>query len=225
MIRLVLFDIDGTLIQTEGAGVKAFAKVCATEFGVLNGTAQLRFAGRTDSSLAREFFLAHGIEPRAENFERFFDRYVFWLDHLLGHSSGRILPGVEDLLSALGALPQVPTLGLLTGNIRLGAQIKLRHFQLWDRFTTGGFGDDDEDRNRIAVVARDRGARLLGETLRGEEILVIGDTPRDIECAQAIGAKMLAVATGSYRLEQLREHAPTWAAPGLDHVSAREVCQ
>ncbi len=225
MIRLVLFDIDGTLIQTGGAGERAFAKVCATEFGAPHGTARLNFAGRTDPSIVREFFGQHQIEPSADNFRRFFDRYVFWLDHILGHLPGRVLPGVEEMIDEWRALPRGPALGLLTGNIRLGAQIKLRHYHLWECFATGGFGDDHEDRNQIAVVARERGHRLLGEKLRGEQILVIGDTPRDIECARAIDAKCLAVATGSYRLDQLREHAPTWAVEALDHIPVRELCR
>src|ERR1043165_4129253 len=121
MIRLVLFDIDGTLILSGGAGEKAFARVFDTEFHVPNGTTQLRFAGRTDPSIVRQFFQNHHIEPSAENFRRFFDAYVFWLDHLVGQTTGSVLPGVRELIADLQALPRPPIIGLLTGNIRLGA--------------------------------------------------------------------------------------------------------
>lgn len=215
MFRLVLFDIDGTLIASGGAGEKAFGLVCEHEFGVRNGTARLHFAGRTDPAIVRDFFTQHGIEPSPENFRRFLERYVFSLDHLLGHLQGRVLPGVTMMLRALRASPKPPVVGLLTGNIRLGAQIKLGHFNLWQHFELGGFGDDHEDRNEIARVARQRGEGHVGRELRGEEILVIGDTPRDIECGRAIGARVLAVATGSYPLEQLKKEQPCWAVPTL----------
>ena len=224
MVRLVLFDIDGTLIHSGGAGQKAFARVCATEFNIPNGTASLSFAGRTDPAIVREFFLRHQIEPSAENFQRFFDCYVFWLDHLLGQLEGQVLPGAPELIHDIQALRRPPVVGLLTGNIHLGAQIKLTHYQLWDHFRIGGFGDDHEDRNQIAMIARDRGTRLLGKKLRGEEILVIGDTPLDIACANAIDAKILAVATGGYRREQLAEYSPTWAVEDLRHVVVKEIC-
>lgn len=224
MVRLVLFDIDGTLIRSGGAGVKAFGRAFATEFGISQGTERLQFAGRTDTGLVQEFFRRHDIEPTACNVQRFFDAYVFWLDHLLGQLNGGICPHVWEFLRDLRALPQPPLLGLLTGNIRLGAEIKLRHFQLWEEFQTGGFGDDHMDRNRIAAVARDRGSRVLKGKLRGEEILVIGDTPLDIECARAIDAKVLAVATGGLTLEQLQAHQPDWAVEDLRRVTAAEVC-
>jgi phosphoglycolate phosphatase-like HAD superfamily hydrolase len=124
----------------------------------------------------------------------------------------------------LRTLPKNPLLGLLTGNIRLGAEIKLRHFNLWREFEVGGFADDHEDRNQIANAARRRGASRLGGELRGEEILVIGDTPLDIRCARAIGAKVLAVATGGATLEELKRHEPDWAVADLTRVSAREIC-
>jgi phosphoglycolate phosphatase len=224
MVRLVLFDIDGTLIQSGGAGEKAFARVCEMEFKIPNGTAGLRFAGRTDPSIVREFFCRHQIEPAPENFQRFFERYVFWLDHLLGQTNGRVLPGAQELIHGMGGMPEPPLVGLLTGNVRLGAQIKLNHFRLWEYFQTGGFGDDHEDRNEIAAIARERGCRLLERNLRGEEILVIGDTPLDIACARAIQARVLAVATGGYALHQLLEHAPTFAASDLQQVCLQEVC-
>jgi phosphoglycolate phosphatase len=226
MVRLVLFDIDGTLIRSGGAGEKAFARVAEAEFGVPNGTARLHFAGRTDPSIVREFFVLYGIDPSRENFQRFFDRYVFQLDYLLGQLDGQVLPGVHRMIGELKNLPEPPLMGLLTGNIRLGAQIKLSHYQLWHNFQTGGFGDDHEDRNQLAIIARDRGAELLGrKLLGGEEILVIGDTPRDIECGRTIGARTLAVATGSYSLEQLRKDSPHWLVENLAEISVKKLCE
>ncbi len=224
MVRLVLFDIDGTLIQSGGAGEKAFAQVCDMEFKVPDGTAHLRFAGRTDTSIVRDFFVRHQIEPTPANFRRFFECYVFWLDHMLHQTPGRVLPGVVEMIGQMRSLAKSPVPGLLTGNIRLGAEIKLRHYKLWDSFVTGGFGDDHEDRNCVAGVARDRGQKLLGHKLRGDEILVIGDTPRDVECANAIGARILAVATGNYSREELSAHQPTWTLDTLEQASVRELC-
>lgn len=223
MVRLVLFDIDGTLIRTGGAGVRAFGKVFHTEFGALDGFDQMKFAGRTDYSLVREFFGFHQIPATAANFQRFFERYVFWLDHMLREGRTEICAGVPEFLAGLKALPKPPAIGLLTGNIRLGAEIKLQQVRLWDWFVTGAFADDHEDRNEIARIARERGCRLLGETLPPEAVLVVGDTPLDIRCARAIGAKVLAVGTGGASLEALREHHPDWAVPDLRAVQVREV--
>jgi phosphoglycolate phosphatase-like HAD superfamily hydrolase len=224
MIRLVLFDIDGTLVHSGGAGVKAFARTFASEFNVHNGVERMKFAGRTDTGLVREFFGHHGIPATPENAARFFTAFVHWLDHILAQSQSAECPGVRQWLRELRTLPKNPLLGLLTGNIRLGAEIKLRHFNLWREFEVGGFADDHEDRNQIANAARRRGASRLGGELRGEEILVIGDTPLDIRCARAIGAKVLAVATGGATLEELKRHEPYWAVADLTRVSAREIC-
>ncbi len=158
-----LFDIDGTLVRTGGAGIEAFRKVFATEFKATDGFERLKFSGRTDTGIIREFFNAHQIPMSPENRERFFERYVFWLDHILGQqSNGRFVRGVREFIRDLRALSHPPLLGLLTGNIRLGAEIKLRHFNLWEEFETGAFADDAEDRNQIAAVARERGSKLLG---------------------------------------------------------------
>ncbi|HTV76361.1 MAG TPA: HAD family hydrolase [Candidatus Baltobacteraceae bacterium] len=224
MIRLVFFDIDGTLVHTGRAGSQAFAKTFATEFKAVDGLEKINFAGRTDVNLVREFFGYNQIPATPENFQRFFERYVFWLDQILAQSQTRICPGVRELLSDLRALPNPPMLGLLTGNIQLGAEIKLRHFNLWEQFEFGGFADDHEERDLIAAAAYTRSHRVLGEKLRGEEIIVVGDTPLDIRCGRAIGAKVLAVATGGAKPEELKKHKPDWLVQDLTQISARQIC-
>jgi phosphoglycolate phosphatase-like HAD superfamily hydrolase len=224
VIRLVLFDIDGTLIRTGGAGVNAFGRAFETEFQIPNGAAQIKFSGRTDTSIAREMFLQNGVEPSPANLSRFFDSYVFWLDYLLTQTNGAVVAGVWEFIHQLHGLPDRPAMGLLTGNIRLGAEIKLRHYELWELFQTGAFADDHEDRDQIAAIAKNRGSRLLNQDLRGDQILVVGDTPRDIQCARAIGAKMLVVATGGAKLDELKAHEPDWLVENLTKVAAKAVC-
>jgi phosphoglycolate phosphatase len=129
-----------------------------------------------------------------------------------------------EFIDGLLALSNPPMLGLLTGNVRLGAEIKLRRYQLWDVFETGAFADDHEDRNQIAVAALARGSRVLGRQLRGEEIVVVGDTPHDIRCGQFIGARTLAVATGGAKLDELKKHQPDWVVGDLMQIGASEVC-
>jgi phosphoglycolate phosphatase-like HAD superfamily hydrolase len=223
MLKLVLFDIDGTLIRTGGAGVHAFTRTGAAEFHVPDGMRQMQFAGRTDTSLVREFFTRHGIAATPENFRRFFDRYVFLLDHLLPQHPGGVCPGVRELLAGLRALPQPPLLGLQTGNIRLGAEIKLRHYGLWGWFEVGGFGDDSESRGELTRLAVERAARRLGHRLAPEAVLVVGDTPHDVDCARAVGARVLAVATGGATREQLAARSPDWLVDDLTAIRAADL--
>ena len=223
MIRLVLFDVDGTLVHTGRAGSQAFAKTFATEFKAHDGVEKIRFAGRTDVNLVREFFGIHNIPATPQNFERFFERYVFWLDQIVAQTNGALCRGAREFVDQLLALRRPPVLGLLTGNIRLGAEIKLRRYGLWDMFHTGGFADDHEDRDHIAAAAFERGRRILGKNLRPEEVVIVGDTPFDIRCGKFIGAKVLAVATGGATLAELKQHQPTWAVEDLTAVKAAEI--
>lgn len=224
MVKLVLFDIDGTLVRTGRAGVKAFAKAFATEFGLHDGSERLKFAGRTDMSLVREFFGLHSIDPTPEHFDRFFAVYLRYLEEIIVQCDGEIIPGVADFMSGLKKLPEPPLFGLLTGNVKRGAEIKLKHFRLWDRFEFGAFADDHEERDCIAAIARHRGEELLRQEITSEQVLVIGDTPLDVKCARAIKARIIAVATGGHPIAELREHRPDWAVEDLTRISAEQAC-
>jgi phosphoglycolate phosphatase len=224
MIKLVLFDIDGTLVRTGRAGVKAFAEAFATEFGMNGGSEKLKFAGRTDYSLVREFFSLHGIEATPAHFEKFFATYTTLLERIIVQSEGGVIPGAREFMRDLRRLKNPPAIGLLTGNIRRGAEIKLRHYSLWEEFQFGGFADDHEERDCIAAVARQRGCEFLGSKVHDQEVLVIGDTPLDIRCARAIGAKVIAVGTGGATVQDLKPFNPDWTVNDLTTVSAEEIC-
>ena len=224
MIRLVLFDIDGTLVLTGGAGTAAFTKTFAKQFDLHHGTEKMKFAGRTDVSLVREFFRIHNVTATQKHFDEFFEHYIFWLQHILEKNGGEMCRGVHEFIRDLSALPNPPVLGLLTGNLQLGAEIKLRHFGLWETFQFGGFADDHEERDQIAAAAFARARRVLGKNLQPEEVVVIGDTPFDVRCGKFIGAKTLAVATGGSKLEELKTTATDWAVADLTKISARDIC-
>lgn len=215
MIRIAFFDIDGTLIRTGGAGQRAFALAGEAAFGIPNGTGHMRFAGRTDTSLVREFLTHHGLAPSEEHFQRFFEHYLRLLGPELAGRQGGPCPGVREFLDSMERLALPPRLGLLTGNIRPGAEVKLRHYGLWGRFELGAYGDDSEDRNEIARIAFERARALLGPDLAPEEMLVVGDTVHDVRCGQAVGARVLGVGTGGGTVEELRAAGADWVVRDL----------
>jgi phosphoglycolate phosphatase len=212
-MHICFLDIDGTLVSTGGAGQAAFARALAADFGIEPINKDVLFAGRSDRAIAMDLFIHHGLEPTAENWERFRAAYVEHLDETLPAHEGRVLPGVVELLEALAARGDV-ALGLLTGNIREAARRKLIYYGLWDWFAFGGFGDVQMDRNLIAADALSAARRHLDERPRdghpdGEgQILVIGDTLNDIACGRAIGARCVAVPTGNTPAEVLRGARP-----------------
>ena len=207
-----LFDIDGTLIDSGGAGKASLDDAMCEEFRV-ERPAEVHLHGCTDRSIARSLFESHGITDNRENFQRFCAAYLRRLPHWLQHKNGRILPGVCDLLAWLSQRDDV-ALGLLTGNVARGAQIKLEHFGLYDYFEFGGYGDVSPDRHEVARAALAAAQRDLQTRLPRDghvdpnKTYVVGDTPHDIRCARAIGAREVAVSTGYYGPEELAAEDP-----------------
>ena len=207
---LYLFDIDGTLVDTGGAGMAALNEATREVFG--QDGPPLDLAGSTDLGIIANIHAHFGIEPTAERIAAYFEIYHSRLEWNLaqGGFPGRVLGGVTALLDEL-ANRSGATVGLLTGNTAGGAARKMRHFGLSSHFQFGAYGCDHADRNLLGPVALKRAAVHAGRNFTAEETLVIGDTPKDVACAHAMGARCLAVATGQFSAEALRAH-------GADHV-------
>ncbi len=214
MKLLLLWDIDGTLIASGGAGMRALETALRTVFGVDGSLHDIDFGGRTDHWIMRQVFVKFAIAATPENFARYFEGYMDALPAELAHVRARVLPGVREVLHAAAVHGQVAQ-GLLTGNLKRGAQVKLAHHGLWDHFPFGAFGDDSELRNELGPHAVRRAAERHGVEFSAANVWVIGDTPHDIACGKVIGARTLAVATGGYQLEELRAHTPTLVLENL----------
>lgn len=205
--HLLLFDIDGTLITSGGAGETALRHAVKERFGMEEDLSGITLAGATDARIARALLEKHGLAVTPENIAALLDAYLGFLRQRISLHPGRVLPGIVELLDGLRGRPDC-VLALLTGNIVAGAEVKLAHYGVWDYFEFGAFADDHHDRNELGKFARTRAQEKHGEEFPPERIFVIGDTPRDIECGRAIGARTVAIATGMYSREQLAEHAP-----------------
>ncbi|MCS7022661.1 MAG: HAD family hydrolase [Gemmataceae bacterium] len=217
-MTVLLFDIDGTLVRTGGAGKAAMEEALRSAFGVRQIQDGVPYAGRTDRAIARDLLRVHHIPPVEENITRLQRAYLDHLPRMLHQRGGTVCPGVVELLRTLSTVEGM-VLGLLTGNIREGARCKLAHFGLWDYFVGGGFGDEHEDRDdvaRAAVAALGLSPALAADATR--QVWVIGDTPLDIRCARAIGAHAVAVATGWHSPQELAAHRPDWLLPDLTCV-------
>jgi phosphoglycolate phosphatase-like HAD superfamily hydrolase len=201
-----LFDIDGTLLASGGAGKAALESSLCEEFRVPL-RAQIPYSGRTDRAIARDLLRAHEIDDTLENWQKLLTGYLARLPDSLNRHQGRVLPGIAHLLDELRRRTDV-SVGLLTGNVRAGARAKLGHYQLFERFSFGGFGDHHFDRDDVAREALAAVHAHVGSHVKSERIWVIGDTPLDVRCARAIGAQVAAVATGVHDLAQLEESAP-----------------
>ena len=207
---LYLFDIDGTLVDTGGAGMSALNEATREVFG--HEGPELDLAGSTDLGIIANIHSHFEIEPTQERIAAYFEIYHARLEWNLAHGGfpGRVFDGVVEILSELETRRST-TLGLLTGNTAGGAARKMHHFGLAGYFPFGAYGSDHADRNLLGPVALERAVAHAGRRFTPAETLVIGDTPKDIACAHAIGAKCLAVSTGRFSAAELRTY-------GADHV-------
>jgi phosphoglycolate phosphatase-like HAD superfamily hydrolase len=210
-VKLVLFDIDGTLLLSGGAGRRAINRALDEVFGS-PGSQDHPLDGKTDPQIVRELMrkAGHGDEHIDARMNELFARYVELLheEFLAPDHGARALPGVPQLLDALEARSDV-ILGLLTGNLAAGAKAKLAAVGIDpQRFRIGAYGSDHEHRPQLPAIARARTNHELGIDVRGESVVVIGDTPADLTCGRSIGASAIGVATGRYTVEELALHDP-----------------
>jgi phosphoglycolate phosphatase-like HAD superfamily hydrolase len=214
-VKLVLFDVDGTLLTASGAGRRALDRALREVYGTAGPIDAYDFRGGTDPQIVRDLLRLAGLDDAAIGGSEaaLYRRYEALLEAEVGDGSGvSVYPGVRELVETLGTRADT-VVGLLTGNIEAGARIKLQPTGLWPHFRFGAYGSDDSDRTRLPLVAARRAQALLGRSFGGPDTVIIGDTPRDIGCARAFGARAIAVATGWHSVDDLVAHRP-------DHVFA-----
>jgi phosphoglycolate phosphatase len=216
---LYLFDIDGTLVDTGGAGMQALQEATREIFG--HDGPSLDLAGSTDLGIIASIHAHFAIDPTPERIVEYFVAYQARLDWNLtnGLFKGKVFTGVTCLLDELSSRSNA-TIGLLTGNTSGGAASKVRHFDLAAYFPFGAYGCDHEDRNHLGPIALARAAIHAGRTFTPEETLIIGDTPKDIACAHAFGAKCLAVSTGQFSAAVLTAQGADYVVESLDQALA-----
>ena len=201
--KLLLWDIDGTILHTGKAGETALGHAMEKLYGVSKGLQGLEIAGRTDKWIVEQLLAREGLAHGEREIARFLDVYVERLAEELPRRQGGLHPGVWGILEEAHRRPDLVQ-GLLTGNIEKGARLKLLRYGVNHFFEFGAFADDSPVRNELGPHAKRRARDRHGEEFPPERIYIIGDTPHDVACARAIGAKAIAVATGSFSVEQLR---------------------
>ena len=222
-MKLVLFDIDGTLLWTDGAGRRSMEGALTELFGAA-GDPSYRYDGKTDQQIAREQMRAAGFDD-ATITARMDDVFAAYVNRLQAElegdaSAARLCAGVHPLLDALEA-HESTELGLLTGNIEQGARHKLSAVGLaFDRFRVNAFGSDHEERPQLPAVAQRRARELMGLDLKGDRMIIIGDTPADIHCGRSLGVRAIGVATGRYGVDELASHDPHAVFATLEDTDA-----
>jgi phosphoglycolate phosphatase len=214
----VLYDLDGTLLSTAGSGRRAMDQALR-ELGLADGLGAMRLDGMTDRAIVREAVLAHRLPCDELHIDRAIGRYLELLsENIEACAEYVVLPGVARSIQALRAIGAA--VGLGTGNVERGARIKLERSGLNSQLPFGGFGSDHEDRAELLRAGVGRAEASVGRTLSGEEIWIIGDTPKDVAAGKKIGACVLAVATGRYSVEELRACGADVSVPDLAHPDA-----
>jgi phosphoglycolate phosphatase len=222
MTYLVLFDIDGTLLDSDGAGRQAMTAALPRVFGTSGAIDAYSMAGKIDTQIVAELMSSAGLSDDAiqRHMAEYFTAYVDELERRVTEHDIHPLPGAVELLERLRAQPNV-AIGVLTGNIARAATIKLRRAGLADYFHgIGAFGDDARSRPDLPAIAVQRARGALGHHYVGRNIVIIGDTPADIECGRALGVKSIAVATGPHSCTDLRQHQPDFCFPDLVDTDA-----
>jgi phosphoglycolate phosphatase len=226
-MKLVLFDIDGTLLWTDGAGRRAIHMALLQEAGTAGPIDTYRFDGKTDPQILRELltFAGHADATDDARLQAVCRRYVELLQVELARptQATRLMPGVGELLAALERpeLEGQALVGLLTGNVEPGAALKLRSAGLDPaRFRVGAYGSDSPRRSDLPVVAAQRAAALVGGSFAGRDVVIIGDTPDDVACGREIGARAVAVATGAYDAAALRAAGAVYVFETLADTAA-----
>jgi phosphoglycolate phosphatase-like HAD superfamily hydrolase len=218
--KLILWDIDGTLITSHGAGVRAMELAFEKRFGLKADLTSIDWAGRTDTWITGEVLRANGIEPTDANRHEYLETYLELLPRELSEGQqGEVLPGILELLETFRGRTDVAQ-GLLTGNLKRGAEFKLTHYRVWHYFPFGAFADDSPIRNDLGPFALRRAREWHDGEFSAAHTFIIGDTPHDIECGRVIGARTIAVATGKYALAELQKHQPTAAFPNFSDTAA-----
>jgi len=230
-MRIILWDIDGTLVSTGGAGMRALGTYVDSSAPVRAALARMRLDGMTDRRIARHLcavrrhhdapdrpLVDHEAEVTADELEAMIEGYLALLpDHLAQSPDYRVLPGVREALDDLEGLA-LHALG--TGNHETGARLKLEHGGLWHRFSFGGFGSDAEERPAILQAAWKKAESRLGRAVAAEELVVVGDTPRDISAAHAVGLACVALATGRHSLHELAQAGADLVLVSLEEPEA-----
>lgn len=206
-MKLVLFDIDGTLISSGGAGTRSMNLAFEDVFSIPDAFKGITMAGKTDIRIMKEGLRKHGLDSENGNVPRLCAKYLEHLRTQIKTPRKHLKPGIREAILRLYSMDNV-YLGLLTGNLEEGARIKLGSFDLNRFFPLGAFGSDDEDRNRLLPYAVERFRITHKKDIAYSDCIVIGDTPRDVECAKAFGAYSVAVATGPYSSETLAKSNP-----------------
>lgn len=212
MIRIILWDIDGTLVHTGRAGEIALLNTFACLFGFETSLHDVDYKGRTDRQIARNLLAKHGFPVNDSTEANFVQTYLAELALQLPQRQGYIYPGVEPALHAIAARPDACN-ALLTGNMAQGARLKLERYNLWHHFRFGAFADHSRHREDLAAHALQLARERFGSDLTPGQLVVVGDTPHDVACGRSIGAKTIAVATGSFSPDQLQVAGP-------DHIFA-----